>query len=78
MNELADIIVRNEDQIRTEWLRDMVKSIQRTDLISKAELEEQSGAVLGAVVKPNMRIEPTYGPCPPRLLQGICARSGGR
>jgi rsbT co-antagonist protein RsbR len=51
MSELADIISRNEEQIRAEWIRDMAKSLQRGDLISKTELEEQSRAVLGAVVK---------------------------
>jgi rsbT co-antagonist protein RsbR len=50
MNELADIISQNEDQIRTEWLRDMGKSLQRSDLMSKTELEEQSRSVLHAVV----------------------------
>jgi len=51
MNELADIITRNEDQICTEWLRDMARSLQRSDLMSKAELEEQSGALLKAVAE---------------------------
>jgi|SRR5580704_14366520 rsbT co-antagonist protein RsbR len=51
MSELADIISRNEEQIRTEWIRDMARSLQRGDLISKTELEEQSKAVLVAVVK---------------------------
>ena len=51
MSELADIISRNEEQIRTEWIRDMAKSLQRGDLMSKTELEEQSKAVLLAVVK---------------------------
>ena len=50
MNELADIISQNEDQIRAEWLRDMGKSLQRSDLMSKTELEEQSRSVLQAVV----------------------------
>ncbi len=50
MNELADIISQNEDQIRTEWVRDMAKSVQRTDLMSKAELAEQSHTLLDAVV----------------------------
>ncbi len=50
MNELADIISQNEEQIRTEWLRDMGKSLQRPDLMSKTELEEQSRSVLNAVV----------------------------
>jgi len=51
MSELADIIARNEEQIRTEWLRDMAKSLQRGDLMSKTELDEQSKALLLAVVK---------------------------
>jgi rsbT co-antagonist protein RsbR len=51
MSELADIIARNEEQIRTEWIRDMAKSLQRGDLISKTELDEQSKALLLAVVK---------------------------
>ncbi len=51
MNDLADIISQNEDQIRSEWVRDMGKSLQRADLISKAELEEQSRGVLEAVAE---------------------------
>ena len=51
MSELADIISRNEEQIRTEWIRDMAKSLQRGDLMSKTELDEQSKTVLQAVVK---------------------------
>ncbi|HEY1986400.1 MAG TPA: STAS domain-containing protein [Terracidiphilus sp.] len=50
MNDLADIISQNEDQIRSEWIRDMGTSLRRTDLISSTELEEQSRAVLNAVV----------------------------
>ncbi len=49
MNELAEIITQNEEQIRTEWIRGMVKSLQRSDLMSKVELEEQSRSVLNAV-----------------------------
>src|SRR5690348_16489172 len=51
MSELADIIAQNQDQIRTDWLRDMAKSLQRSDLMSRAELEEQSRAVLNALVE---------------------------
>jgi rsbT co-antagonist protein RsbR len=51
MNELAEIISQNEEQIRAEWLRDMSKSLQRSDLMSKTELEEQSSSVLKAVVE---------------------------
>lgn len=51
MNELAEIITQNEDQIRAEWLQGMAKSLQRSGLMSKAELEEQSRTVLTAVVE---------------------------
>jgi len=50
MSDLAEIISRNEDQIHAEWIRDMSKSIQRMDLISKSELDEQCGALLKAVL----------------------------
>ena len=49
MSDLSEIISRNEEQIRSEWIRDMSKAVQRTDLISKTELEEQCRALLGAV-----------------------------
>jgi rsbT co-antagonist protein RsbR len=50
MNDVAEIIAQNENQIRSEWIRDMANSVQRADLISKTELGEQCGALLGAVV----------------------------
>jgi rsbT co-antagonist protein RsbR len=50
MNELVEIISKNEEQIRAEWMRDMGKSVQRADLISKTELEEQCRSLLAAVV----------------------------
>jgi rsbT co-antagonist protein RsbR len=50
MNELAEIVSQNEEQIRTEWIRDMGKSAQRTDLIGKAELEEQCRTLLNSVI----------------------------
>ncbi len=50
MNDLADIVSQNEDQIRTEWIRDMAKTLQRPDLMSTAELEEQARELLAAVV----------------------------
>jgi len=51
MNELAEIIAQNEEQILGEWLRGMAKSLQRSDLMSKMELEEQSRALLTAVLE---------------------------
>jgi rsbT co-antagonist protein RsbR len=50
MNELAEIVSQNEERIRTEWIRDMGKSTQRSDLISKAELEEQCRTLLNSTV----------------------------
>ncbi|MGC2637216.1 MAG: STAS domain-containing protein [Acidobacteriaceae bacterium] len=50
MTDLAEIISRNEEQIRAEWTRDMSKTVQRGDLISKTELNEQCGTLLKAVV----------------------------
>jgi rsbT co-antagonist protein RsbR len=50
MSDLAEIISGNEDQIRTEWIRDMSKSVVRTDLISRTEVEEQSKTLLQAIV----------------------------
>ena len=50
MNELVEILSKNESQIMAEWIRDMEKSVQRTDLISKSELEEQCRGLLTAVV----------------------------
>jgi hypothetical protein len=51
MNELAEIISGNEDQIRAEWIKEMSSSVQRPDLISKTELEEQCRALLSALVE---------------------------
>jgi len=50
MNDLAEIISQNEDRIRTEWIRTMSNTVQRTDLMSKAELDEQSRDLLRAIV----------------------------
>jgi rsbT co-antagonist protein RsbR len=49
MKELAEIVSKNEQQIRTEWVRDMGKSVQRADLMGEAELEEQCRTLLSAV-----------------------------
>ena len=51
MSKLADVIKRNEEQIRTEWLKNMTGSVQRADLISKSELDEQSRGLLTAIVQ---------------------------
>jgi rsbT co-antagonist protein RsbR len=50
MNELAEIITKNEGKIRAEWIENMSKAAQRPDLMSKTELDEQCGALLNAIV----------------------------
>jgi len=51
MSKLGEIISRNEERIRADWINDMGKSIQRADLISKVELEEQTRSLLSAIAK---------------------------
>src|SRR6516225_1554467 len=51
MNELAEIISQNEDRIRAEWVRTMANTVQRTDLMSKSELDEQCRDLLRAIVE---------------------------
>jgi rsbT co-antagonist protein RsbR len=50
MKELGEIISKNEEQIRAQWVQDIGKSVQRADLISKTELEEQCRSILSALV----------------------------
>jgi rsbT co-antagonist protein RsbR len=51
MNELAEIISQNEEKLRSEWIRTMSGAVERSDLITKAELDEQCAAILKAVVE---------------------------
>ncbi len=50
MSDLADIIFSNEGQIRAEWIRDMRQAVQRGDLMSTVELDEQCETLLKWVV----------------------------
>lgn len=51
MSKLGETISRNEQQIRADWMKHMTSSVQRTDLMSKVELEEQSKALLNSIVR---------------------------
>ncbi len=51
MSKLGEIISRNEERIRTDWMKDMTSSVQRADLMSSTELNEQSAALLKAIAK---------------------------
>ncbi len=59
MNELAEIISQNEDRLRAEWVRTMGNTVQRTDLISKSELDEQCRNILRAIVEGVKKSGPT-------------------
>src|ERR1700761_2476630 len=50
MSELAEIISKNESKILAEWIRTMSAAVSRTDLMSKAEADEQCRALLNGIV----------------------------
>ena len=50
MNELAELLSKNEGEIRGQWMKDMAAAVQRPDLISKIELEEQCRSLLEALI----------------------------
>ena len=49
MNKLGEIISQNEETIRAEWLKHMTAAVQRADLMSNVELQEQSQSLLDAI-----------------------------
>jgi len=51
MSRLAEVIARNEEPIRLDWLDNMSKSVQRADLMSSGELREQSHRLLSSIVR---------------------------
>ena len=59
MNKLGEIISRNEERIRAAWMSDMGRSVRRSDLMSSVELEEQTRALVRALVKGTQSSEPT-------------------
>ena len=59
MSKLAEIISQNEERIRKDWIAGMTKAVQRADLMSKVEVEEQSRAILTAIVEGTMTNDST-------------------
>ncbi len=51
MSKLGEIISRNEERIRADWINHMASSVQRADIMSKVELQEQTRTLLGAIAK---------------------------
>ncbi len=58
MSKLGEIISRNHERIRADWINDMTRSVQRSDLISTVELDEQTRALLNAIVQGTSSAEP--------------------
>ena len=50
MSKLAELISRNEEQIRTDWVAHMSKSVRRSDLMGESELDEQTRGLLDALI----------------------------
>ena len=78
MSKLGEILSRNEDHIRGEWMKHMTASVQRTDLMSNVELQEQSRALLSAIIKGASSSQPDDPSSPAwstarELLQDISA-----
>ena len=50
MNDLAEIISENGESIRKQWISELPKTLERADLISRVEIDEQSRKILDAIV----------------------------
>lgn len=59
MNDLAEIISKNADAIRKEWVAEMSRSVERADLMNITELEDQCRLVLDALVEGVRTSSPT-------------------
>ncbi len=51
MTKLGEVISRNEADIQVAWMSDMGRAVERVDLMSKVELEEQTRALLKAIAQ---------------------------
>jgi rsbT co-antagonist protein RsbR len=50
-SELATVLLKNEKEILSEWMRDMTVATRRGDLIKESDLREQCAAFLRLMVK---------------------------
>lgn len=51
MSKLPEIIKKHEDEIRTGWLKFMLMSVRRADLMNDAELDLQARDLLSGIVE---------------------------
>ncbi|HYX53682.1 MAG TPA: STAS domain-containing protein [Candidatus Limnocylindrales bacterium] len=50
MSKLPDILSRHQTEIQADWVNEMASTVKRADLMSDAELKEQSHDLLTAIV----------------------------
>jgi rsbT co-antagonist protein RsbR len=51
MSKLPDIIRKNQEQIRTDWLKQMAAATRRADLMSDSEADEQTRDLLNSLLE---------------------------
>lgn len=51
MSKLVELISRNEEQIRADWMAHMSKSVRRSDLLDESELDDQTRGLLDTLIR---------------------------
>ena len=51
MSKLSEIISKNEPEIRKDWMKNMVGTVRRTDLMNDQELQNQARDLLSGLVE---------------------------
>jgi RsbT co-antagonist protein rsbRD N-terminal domain len=51
MSKLPEMINKHQEEIRTDWLKQMNSSVRRADLMSNEELDAQSRELMSAIAK---------------------------
>jgi rsbT co-antagonist protein RsbR len=59
MSNLAEIVSKNEARLLPDWIQGMSTAVQRADLMSKTELDEQCRALLNRIVAGVKSSDPT-------------------
>jgi rsbT co-antagonist protein RsbR len=51
MSRLPEIIRKHEEQIRADWVKQMAAGVRRSDLMSDAEVQEQTRELVAAIIE---------------------------
>ena len=49
MSKLPEMINKHQEEIRTDWLKQMSTAVRRADLISNEEIDSQSRELMNAI-----------------------------